>query len=476
MQDAWPEPDLSLLDSRRGDLPSFPADVLPGFWRAWIEEAARAAGASVDHVALSLMTAAASLIGVARYVAPVPSWAEPCILWTVLVGSASSGKTPAAQTALRLMAMLEQQLESINAATRKRRATDAKAMINRWMKPESSVESLPPPFVPRRLTISDAAIRAVVDVMTGTPRGALLARDQHGPWLVDMVRSAATRRDRPFWLAAWSATAFRADRSHQWLDDEFVHPAVSILGTIRPEALSSSLDGDDDTDSLVARFLFTWPQSPPFHALTDMVLPDGTAVLEALSRLRDMPEERRDLPLAPGALAAFDGFRRMHHAEAGEREGREAGWWGKGAGLVLRLAGVLTFLDWAGRPSGTAEPDSVPAWAVEAASILWQGYLWPHAQAAFRTAGGDARESKAQRALRWLRRQGTAEISRTTLRRKALGLSCSAAETQRIAEALVTGGWLRPVEIASSSSGGRPPLRWAVNPELHRPDVHVLSS
>src|SRR5919109_1973401 len=30
---SWPEPDFSLLDTRRGDLPVFPVMVLPGFWR-----------------------------------------------------------------------------------------------------------------------------------------------------------------------------------------------------------------------------------------------------------------------------------------------------------------------------------------------------------------------------------------------------------------------------------------------------------
>src|SRR5262245_58273577 len=103
----WPEPDLCLLDDWRGHLPAFPVEALPKAWRAWAPRAAHGANASVDHVALSLLTVAASQIGHARLISPVPSWSEPCILWTALVGPPSSGKTPAMDTALHPARALE---------------------------------------------------------------------------------------------------------------------------------------------------------------------------------------------------------------------------------------------------------------------------------------------------------------------------------------------------------------------------------
>jgi hypothetical protein len=469
---SWPEPDFSLLDTRRGDLPVLPSQLLPGFWRRWAEDAAHEASAPVDHVAMSLITVAASLVGSSRLVTPRSNWAEPCILWAVLIGSRSSGKTPAADASLRLIECLEEDLTAVNRAEWQsyrdavaRSGRDAKAVRGAAGKRPSR----PPPFVPRRLLTGETSVPFLAELMGGTAFGVLLARDQQSGWLDALACDRTKAHDRSFWLSAWSAApwclADEASSCDELAQATTIHPAVSLLTTIRPEALAQLLAGDDDHDGLMGRFLFTWPQRAPFRQLADIVPADSKAAYQALARLRDMLDDSRELPLAPEALAAFDVFRRMHHA-AGEPDGREAGWWGKGPGTVLRLAGVLTFLDWAAGPRDAAEPDCVPGWAIAAASGLWRDYLWPHAQAAFRTAGSGVGECQAERVLRWIRRQRLSEISRTSLRRKALGLTCGAAETQRIAESLAMAGWLRPLDVVSSGAG-RPPLRWAVNPALH---------
>ena len=99
-------------------------------------------------------------------------------------------------------------------------------------------------------------------------------------------------------------------------------------------------------------------------------------------------------------MSVFDGFRRLHDTEFGKLEGRQAAWWGKGPGNVLRLAGTLTYLAWAIQPAGTPEPAQVPAWTVKAAARLWQSYLWPHARAVFRIAGNTGEESHGRKVLR----------------------------------------------------------------------------
>jgi hypothetical protein len=199
--------------------------------------------------------------------------------------------------------------------------------------------------------------------------------------------------------------------------------------------------------------------------LSDAPEPASHEAFDALARLRDMPEEPRDLPLAADALSSFDDFRHAHQTETDSLDGWAADWWDKGTGIVLRLAGVLTFLDWAARPKDTAEPARVPAWAIQAAVGLWRDYLWPHARAVFRVAGGSEQERHSRKMLQWLGRQRKLEVSREDLRCRALGRTCDAAETQHIAESLVTAGWLRPVETVHHGPG-RPPIRWAVNPSL----------
>ena len=87
-------------------------------------------------------------------------------------------------------------------------------------------------------------------------------------------------------------------------------------------------------------------------------------------------------------------------------EGRERETWAKAPSHVLRLAGVLAYLDWAGGLRGNnfavgPEPREIEARFISAAADLWHGYLWPHARAAIRQIGlnDTARRTAAHPAL-----------------------------------------------------------------------------
>jgi hypothetical protein len=47
---SWDDPDISILDDRRGELPVFPLDVLSASWQQWATNAAHGAGCAVDYV------------------------------------------------------------------------------------------------------------------------------------------------------------------------------------------------------------------------------------------------------------------------------------------------------------------------------------------------------------------------------------------------------------------------------------------
>src|SRR5262249_22099866 len=61
----WEEPDWTLLDDRRGELPDFPLEVLPASLRGWLLRTARGAGVTPGHVAVPFLGIASSLIGTA---------------------------------------------------------------------------------------------------------------------------------------------------------------------------------------------------------------------------------------------------------------------------------------------------------------------------------------------------------------------------------------------------------------------------
>src|SRR5262245_18723376 len=103
----WPDIDLSLLDDGRGAVPAFPIDLMPQPWRDWLADAARTAGAPVDYVVQALVAAVAGVCGTAAQVCVTSDWTEPLVLWQALVGTSSSGKSPAIARIKRLVGTLE---------------------------------------------------------------------------------------------------------------------------------------------------------------------------------------------------------------------------------------------------------------------------------------------------------------------------------------------------------------------------------
>ncbi|WP_178130375.1 molybdopterin cofactor-binding domain-containing protein [Reyranella sp. CPCC 100927] len=457
------------LDHNDGaDPPSFPVDILPALWRDWCRRAAHDAGAPLDYVALSLLGAAAGLIGSARWISPMPGWREPCVLWTALVGAPSSGRSRGMEAALGLVRDLQDRLGTTDEGAARRHAgarEKARTFASLWRRdvrnmviagaaepdplPDDAVE--PPP--PRRLMIDDPRLRSVADALRGSPPGLLLAPDALDAWL---ARSMRAGNDRRHWLKAWAGRRWTIARLRLLPVD--VTSAISIVGTLRANALPPARAGEDD--SVLARTLFACPPRSALQALAPVTAGSDPAALDALARLHDLPTAPRDVALTSEALALFEAFRRIHAAYGDALEGRDAAWWRKGLSLVLRLAGVLAFLAWSARPAGTAEPVRLSAGTLRAAIGLWQDYFWPHARAVL-GAAGTTHQRHVETVRSWLAAQRPAAVSREQIRREVLSQAVDAAGADAVIAALVDEGRLQPMDRIARGPG-RPPLRWRV--------------
>jgi len=477
--------DMPLPDNRPGALPAFPLDILLSPWRDWCRDTARNAGAPVDYAALSLLTVAAGLIGGARRISPAPAWREPCVLWTALVGGPASGKTRGMQAALDLVRALQQRLGNAGEGAMRRHAAareGARVVTSLWRRdvrnmviaraadfdplPDDAIE--PPP--PARLIVEDPRLRAVAAAVHGNPRSVLLAPDALDGWLARTARPTADV-ERHHWRRAWSAEPWTV--RHRQLLQIDVPAAVSILGTLRPDALPPARVGDDP--GLIGRCLFVCPSRPVLRPLSAPTETLNDEAIDALARLQALSAAVRDVPLAADALEVFDTFRHAHDLRLDDWEGRAAAWWSEGAGMVLRLAGVLTFLDWSAQPVDAAEPAQVSAAAMRTAIGLWHDYLWPHARAAFRAAGASERRRHAERVLRWIAEHRVDEVSREQIRREVLSQAVDADGADAVIALLVAQGRLQPAARAPTGPG-RPPRRWQVNPALLSDDVSAISA
>ena len=480
---SWDFPDLSLLDDRRGELPPFPLDVLSATWQDWATNAAHGAGTTVNHVLVPLLSISSSLIGTARRVKASTSWTQPLTSWTAIVGYSGAGKTPGLEVSQRALARIERNREHLVGELRRAHESKierAKAASNRWKaEVQKAVEEgrkgpdmpadaeVPEPFEAPRLFVSNVTIEKLAKQLLARPQGMLYIGDELAGLFLNLSRYSGGS-DREFWLEAWNGNPHRVERlSRPPVDVE--HLLVGITGGFQPDKLSRSFEGD--ADGMPARFLFAWPMEAPYRPLTDTVQEIEPEFENALTKLIDLAEFEegklviRYVSLTRDAVAVLEEFRQLVHRKKDGLDGREREWWVKAPAHVLRLAGTLTYLDWAMELVGTPVPTTIEARFVDAAVRLVTEYFWPHARAAIRQIGLTEGHTKARKVLRWLRADRRDEVSIEDVRREALQQTLNAEATAKLIETLVQAGWLGKAPIERRGPG-RHAHRWAVNPLL----------
>jgi hypothetical protein len=173
----WDDPDWSILDDRRGELPEFPREVFSTPLQEWLERAAHGAGVTTAHIAVPLLGIASSLIGISRCIQPCPSWSEPCSIWTAIVGFSGTGKTPGIDVTKRALARIGRDRKDKIVGLQldhETRVEAAKLAHAKWKtEVEAATEAaLPPPQMPPeainpgpfnapRLFVSNATIERV---------------------------------------------------------------------------------------------------------------------------------------------------------------------------------------------------------------------------------------------------------------------------------------------------------------------------
>src|SRR5262245_42286789 len=493
---SWNDPDMSILDDRRGDLPSFPIDIFAPPIREWLERAAHGAGVFPDHVAVPMLGVVASLIGTARRVRASRSWSEPITLWTALVAASGDRKTPGLNVTRRALDLIETDQVAAIAAARlvhETRVQRAKEAAKKWKEDrQKAVEDKPPrepppmpmealdpgDFIEPRLYATDPTIEKLAALLQVRPRGMMLLRDELAGLFANMGRYSGGS-DRPFWLEAWVGGRHVVERVSGTIVVD--HLLVGVVGSFQPDKLARAFQGDED--GMYGRFLYGWASTPDYRPLTNEVAEIEPELQSALKALIRLPAEGADNVFAPQviqlsqeAVARFEDYRRYVDKMKRALDGVERQWLVKSESQVLRLAGALTYFTWAFTlgASGTnglamitadLEPHEIGEEFMTAAIRLVREYFWPHARAALRQIGLTDRHRNARRALRWIAAHGKHEVSREDIRRDALGQSLDAEQTQELIDAIVRWGWLKE-STAKVEGAGRLKRRWRINPKL----------
>lgn len=225
----WPEPNPRLLRADLLPAPTLPlADVLAPRLARWVAEAAEAKSAPPDYVFAALLAVTGAVIGNTRWVSPWARWIEPPVIWAVLIGSPSAGKSPAIDAILTPLREAERPLRQAAEAELKdwaEKAEVAKVFEETWkqtVKAAIKAGETPPqrpgecdpglkPHLPR-LVVNDGTIERLAAILAAQPRGTLQMRDELAGWLEGMLRYSGGGSDRPFWLEAYGGRPFTVER------------------------------------------------------------------------------------------------------------------------------------------------------------------------------------------------------------------------------------------------------------------------
>lgn len=425
--DDWPEIDRRLLEQARPPGVPFPVRLLPGHWRNWVEATAQGF-LPVDYVAQGLLAAVSAVCGGGVVAAVTPQWREPLVLWQALVGGPSSGKSPALAAARRLIDSLA---------------------------PASHGDKILPPTILPNGTVEQFG-RAMKDNMPGI----VLWREELADWL-----TMACQPDvRAGWLAGWGVGGIVGRTRPGYTTMWQTHFALGIVGTMAPGRIARALADDD---GFAARFLYSWPEPAISATLIDKTANDGNicAMLHRIALVVGSAAEPTTIAMTKEASA------RSHHLLPDlrqwmtEAEGAEAAWIGKGAGTIVRFAGLLALMEWA--QAGAKAEGRIEACHVDAAHALWAEYFLPHARCVFDTIGVSEGDRNVRRSVRWLVRRRPMQVSREEIRCDALCRSVNAEGADEVIAHLEAGGYLRRIETERPKRGPARRL-YAVNPALRR--------
>lgn len=441
----WSNPDTSLLQGTSADRAVFPAGMLGSSLAQWVEAVAHSKNVPVDYVGASLITLAAGLIGNARTTDAI-GWMEPSVLWTVLIGNPSAGKSPAMDPFVEMIAEFE---------------AEAAEELGDEDQSNWSVH------------IDDVTAQAAAEVAADSPKGLILMKDELSNWWSRFGQMGG----ETFWLTAYGARPETVKRKGK-RPVHIKRLAISVLGGAQPSTLTQFVCSKENK-GFAARWLYISPVPVQgFRIAKPVSIAVAKTVLRRLWNLGLVDGKPVSLPVARQAIARFEQWvdlkRRAAEADA---EGVWGQWLGKQGGVALRLALVIEHLWWASdaKPGDVAGPAKISNAAMTAAMKFIDTYASPMASLTLKNAARPTEDQDALRLLRMLANKGERQFNARLLGRGSHGPAGRLSQPSAMAaaiEVLVAAKLIRHVGERADGKAGKRPSLYDVNPILFEADVN----
>lgn len=412
-QSKWPRADDTILK----DLPTpvLKADFLKPL-EGLIDDLARANCVPRDYIVHGLLAVAGSLLSGRLVIRPFPTlaWKERPILWSILIGNPSSRKSVAYNAVTEPLNRLQRHIDSKCAEIK--RANDLEKVSPRQAADRERLTGSRPEMVlpasaplrkdaprARQLYIHDTTIEAVCDLLADNPEGILLCRDEIAGFLD--TRNRYHQGSTPFWMEGYVGGSYSVARRGREEKLTLYSVLISMIGTIQPDLVEHILSGPQDGG--VARMLFVWPDMQKFARPETFIdrSDDLLAIYHMLNRVTfdsrpADPFNPREIHLEPDAADRFERWIENHDEEFRNSIGHFAGFLGKAAGTVLRVALIAEFLK--ACVTTSRSPKSVTLETLDAVIEWMDDYMKPMTLKVLGGASIDRNMLNARALLRYL--------------------------------------------------------------------------
>jgi hypothetical protein len=399
----------------------FPLDILPLPVQELAEAAARTISCPMDFPAVAALAAVSGVIGRSASLQIKPGYYVSASLFVALVGSVSSGKSPATGYALKPVWSLSEMLYDT-----------WQAEMRAWEAASPEDRNDEPPVL-KRIVTTDPSTEALSPILAVNPRGMIEAPDEMTRWVMSMNQYKGGKGgDRPFYLSAWNGEPVYVDRAKHMKHPIVVpHPFLTVVGGITPDMLSTLSEDQGRDDGFLARLLFAYPDRVQRRRYSEQGIPDDVAadwkhlILALWNRhMRDV--DGKSVPhivhMTPDAAAAWAAWCQAHYdeQETDDFPDHLEGPWGKLEAYAARLALVLHLLHLASDPTRRAPDDSpdLPKWIIADAARL-VAYFKSHARRVHAAIGGKCADGgdDVRALVRWIFRNGLTEFSERDISR-----------------------------------------------------------
>lgn len=266
-------------DSGKTAVISFPLEIFPKAIRDIIEALEEYENYNVDFTAASFLTVFAAAMGNTWSVRFMTGWISRPIIYMVLVGSPSCGKTPPLQQAVAPLLKLDGEYDMIYC-----KEMEIYRQWERMSAKQREKHSLPEEMkMPQRKchVVVDSTVEALIGALRDNPRGVLIYKDEIDSLLSNFNRYNGS--DEGYFLSLFSGTPFKYSRKSNNEHIFLANPYCSIIGSTQPGRLGEQFGGKRMMNGFSSRFLKVYPEIDKMPSWNDTAMPDG--VLEEWERI-----------------------------------------------------------------------------------------------------------------------------------------------------------------------------------------------